>query len=157
MMREKRSREELTTKPDIKIPANYSELTTDQIVKFGEDLGKYFSHRKYGITTSQLRNAYGAIGQIKLKWEQEKMKKKEEQDYSKLESELVLLKPKIAYDVGRVIRDEKDREEAYRYFKEILDKSIDGVKASSQKDIAFKNFFELTEAIVAYHKYYGGR
>jgi CRISPR type III-A-associated protein Csm2 len=34
---------------------------------------------------------------------------------------------------------------------------IDKVYKSNNKEKAYENFFEFVEAIVAYHKYYGGK
>ena len=70
------------------------------------------------------------------------------------ENSFVLLKPKLAYAVGRV----KDGKKYYKIedLYNVLTKAIDVVVSNETKDKskAFKNFIAIFEAIVAYHKAY---
>ena len=97
-----------------------------------------------GLKTNQIRNFYSAITRLR-------------QDYTgvgkkvttEIENTLVLLKPKLAYSAGR---QKAVRANFYPFMKD----NIDDVLSSSNKSLALENFFALVEAIVAYHKFYGG-
>ena len=77
---------------------------------------------------------------------------KRQQTIGYQESSFILLKPKLAYAVGRV----KDGRKYYKiedlYY--VLSNAIDIVVSPETKDKekAFRNFIAFFEAIVAYHK-----
>lgn len=85
--------------------------------------------RSDNITTSQLRNIFSVA---------KKAKKKED---------LFVMRPKIAYAYGRA---EKTELKKLLFF---LDSQIQNINEDSD----VKKFQELFEAIIAYHKYYGGK
>jgi CRISPR-associated protein Csm2 len=82
------------------------------------------------LTTSQLRKFFGEV------------KRQQAQGFNK--SEFVLLKPKLAYAVGRA----KDEDAKVHDFYHVLAPVIMGVETEKE----FKNFIKIFEAIVAYHK-----
>lgn len=96
------------------------------------------------VKTNQIRNVFSSITKIR-------------NDYNRLNNKfedsikraLVMLKPKLAYAAGR--NDE------VRPFQELFDAAITGVINSKTPNKALENLFFLAEAVVAYHKYYGGR
>ena len=92
----------------------------------------YVQNNKSGITTSQLRNVFSKVKNIN--------------DCS----ELYTLRPKLAYVSGRADKDEM------KTLLFLLDELL--IKVSEQKQLEqlkqFKNFFE---AVIAYHKYFGGK
>lgn len=102
---------------------------------YNEDINKLKSFMKSllsrsdNITASQLRNIFSVA---------KKAKKKED---------LFVMRPKIAYAYGRA---EKSELKKLLFF---LDKQIQNIVDDSD----VKKFQELFEAIVAYHKYYGGK
>lgn len=105
-----------------------------QLVQFASEAGKYMA--KNGLTNSKIRSIYGEIKRIQMGvFEQEK-------------PSFYLLKPKVAYELGR---DQKN--EGLKLFKIIFDKCFDIV----EDEKTFKNFSNLIEAILAYHKAYGGK
>ena len=104
------------------------------LVEYAEKAGKFMAKR--GLTNSKIRSIYGEIKRIQMS------------EYEKEKSSFILLKPKVAYAVGR---DEKN--EGLKLFKEIFDLSCTDV--TNQK--SFRNFCNLMEAILAYHKAYGGK
>lgn len=91
------------------------------------------------LSTSQLRKFFGQIRKIQADLQLRK-------EFSK--QELLLLKPKLAYQVGR----EKDEHGKIKDFFEQLSTAIDHIENKDH----FKNFINLVEAIVAYHKKYEG-
>jgi CRISPR-associated protein Csm2 len=111
-----------------------------EMVEFCKGLGKFLKNNK--VSSSQLRNIYGEVMRIKLKGiENEK-------------ESFWLLKPKLAYNAGRI---EKNNEK--KAFQELLNKALypamEAVDVEDEK--TFDNFQKFFEAILAYHKYYGGK
>lgn len=106
-------------------------LLVDEAEKIGSDLARD------RLTTSQIRNIYGAV------------KKFEGQKFSERTiSELILLKPKLAYAAYR--------ERAVKPLKDVLIDAIDEVRKNSIEE-RFKNFCKFFEAILAYHRAAGGK
>jgi len=90
---------------------------------------------KKAMSTSQIRKFFGAIKRIQA-------------DFDNLKGEIILLEPKLAYAVGKDNKKSKIEE----FYKE-LSPLIKEIKEDEKK---FKNFVSIVEAIVAYHKVYGG-
>lgn len=101
------------------------------------------------IKTNQVRNIFSHINTIKNKFNKEK-------NWELLDTLLILTKPKLAYAVGRV---ESKQRYHYEDFQKLLDEAINKTidTPSEKKENAYENFFALIEAIVAYHKFYGGK
>jgi len=91
--------------------------------------------KKEAMSTSQIRKFFGAIKRIQA-------------DFDNLKGEIILLEPKLAYAVGKDKKESKIDE----FYKE-LSPLIKEIKEDEKK---FKNFVSIVEAIVAYHKVYGG-
>lgn len=100
--------------------------------------------RNSSLTTSQLRKFFGSV------------KLYQQQGYK--ESDLVLLKPKLAYAVGRAKKNNmKSDKLKIEVFQNVISYTIDQVINCpiEKKQNAYHNFIDLFEAIVAYHKQYG--
>ncbi len=104
------------------------------------------------VTTSQIRNIFGTVRAI-------------EQDVKTIDDdkplplavqrELQMLRPKLAYQYGRVQgRDDDSGKAAMGALTKILSDSIGLVGADTRR---FRNFVDFFEAILAYHRRYGGR
>ena len=91
---------------------------------------------KNGLTNSKIRSIYGEIKRIQMG------------SFEKERSSFYLLKPKVAYALGR-----DDKNEGLRMFKLVFDCSSKHV--SDQK--SYLNFCNFIEAILAYHKANGGK
>lgn len=95
---------------------------------------------KNPLTTSQLRKFFGEVKRIEM---QEEL----------CAADIIMLKPLLAYAVGRDKNNTRIRD-----FQEQMTIAINGIRMDKEnitKD--FKNFINIFEAIVAYHKYYGGK
>ena len=118
------------------------ERITDSTVKFAERFGKYLAEKEdtaEPLTTSQLRKFFGEV------------KRQQMMGYN--DTEFVMLKPKLAYAVGRVKQNgRKGRTYKIEDFYLVMADAIDKVQSSPDKLRAFKNFITAFEAIVAYHK-----
>lgn len=136
--------------PESEIVGNVGKPTVDFAKKFGSHLGtddkESYVDKKSGktkdkvirakLTTTQLRKFFGEIKRQQMK------------GYN--ETDFVLLKPKLAYAVGRV----KDPSAKINDLYMVLAKAIDIVVQENgiAKENKFKNFIKIFEAIVAYHK-----
>lgn len=128
---------------------------TEILVKWADNLGKYFAHRDIGLTTSQIRSLFGEVRQIQAEWSMENRR-------AHARRRLILLKPKMAY------RARKERGKAVADLVSVLRPALDlviqaeprpkGSPPGSQdnQDDNFQRFVEFFEAILAYHKAYGG-
>ena len=125
-----------------KLPeSEIKEKVTDETVSFAKEFGKYLATKEDNyvdpLTTSQLRKFFGDV------------KRQQLNGYDV--TQFMMLKPKLAYAVGRAKKDSKKTykiEDSYT----VLSHAIDCVEHSSDKEKAFKNFIYVFEAIVAYHK-----
>ncbi len=124
----------------------------ETLVKWADTLGK--SLKDMGLTTSQIRALFGEVRQIQAEWSI---------DRQRALRRLILLRPKMAY------RARKERGKAVEELVRILDPALDyvikaGERPEGQKpgtgntqDDNFQRFVEFFEAILAYHKAYGGQ
>lgn len=100
------------------------------LVKEAEQRGQQLARN---LTTSQIRNIYGAVKKMQMKGELDTHK-------------LLMLKPKLAYAAKR-------HGGGVDTLKDVLTQAIDLVGNDS---IKFSRFVDFFEAILAYHRAYGG-
>ncbi len=113
----------------------------DLIVKYADILGNELARP---LTTAQIRALFGEVRQIQGQMSIE---------HKKAWRRLYLLKPKIAYRVRRAPG------QGVKMLADVLNPALDEVlkaKDEPTQKAYFKNFVEFFEAILAYHKYYGG-
>ena len=113
------------------------------MVTKAEELGKQL--QKERLTTNQIRAIFGEVRQIESEWGIAR---------DRAVRKLILLKPKMAY------RARKEHSRAVENLVKVLDPALDVVineKNQSLQDKYFENFVDFFEAILAYHKAYGGR
>ncbi|MGB9665661.1 MAG: type III-A CRISPR-associated protein Csm2, partial [Ignavibacteria bacterium] len=90
------------------------------------------------LSTSQIRNVYGEVMRLKMKGFNP--------------DELVLLKPRLAYSTERKGTDGSKK------FREVIEKALDKVIFTKEKQQEyFQNFANFFEAILAYHRSFGGK
>jgi CRISPR-associated protein Csm2 len=94
------------------------------------------------VTTSQIRQIFGKLKAIEAKGFNSK----------ELQTEFLMIKPLLAYASGR------HRKTGLERLKERISWGIDAVfnGSEAERKSRFKNFCKLFEAILAYHKAYGG-
>ncbi|MCR4432196.1 MAG: type III-A CRISPR-associated protein Csm2 [Tepidanaerobacteraceae bacterium] len=102
-----------------------------------EEIGKYLAFKK--VTVSQLRKIYSETRRIKS------------EHFNDAVYRLRMLKAILAYTAGRMNN--------LREFKDIMSIAIDETikNKDSKSDKIFKRFIDFVEAIIAYHRAYGGR
>ena len=122
------------------------------LVKHAEDFGPYLKNER--LETNQIRKFLDAVNQLKARLaqdEDEKVKKassegeKEKLRFAKIESDVILLKPKLAYAAAR--------QKAAKPLSDIMSSAIDRVHTSED----FSRLVQLIESIIAYHKAEGGK
>lgn len=134
----------------------FLEKVTDETIEYAESFAKHLVEEEkipntnslivLPLTTSQLRKFFAALKSIQMDISVNGFN----------ESEFVMLKPKLAYAVGRVRqKNAKCRERRIDDFAEVITSAMNIVNNSEKKELAFKNFISFFEAIVAYHKRYG--
>lgn len=112
----------------------------DQLVSQAEQIGQRLARQ---ITTSQIRNIFGTVRQIEMNW-----RGKPEDSYR----QAVLLKPKIGYAAAR------ERGQGMKDLEAVLVPGLDAMMEGKKEERydRFKRFVQFFEAILAYHKKYGG-
>jgi CRISPR-associated protein Csm2 len=106
-----------------------------ELVKHAEAFGPEL--RQQRLETNQIRKFLDALNQLKAKLV--------EGDFATIETEVVLLKPKLAYATAR--------QNAVKPLNRVLSAAID--KVHSRED--FERLVQFVESIIAYHKAEGGK
>lgn len=113
---------------------------TQSLVQWAESLGEGLARQ---LSTSQIRGVFGTVRQIEMNWREEAGEERNRRAWR----DLLLLKPKLAYQA------KKERGRGVQVLAGVLVPAIDAV----QNDRAnFQRFVDFFEAILAYHKAYGG-
>ncbi|MBC1195838.1 type III-A CRISPR-associated protein Csm2 [Microcystis aeruginosa BLCCF158] len=145
-----------------------------ELVKEAEDFGKYLKNQN--VKTNQIRKFLDAINRVKIDLSQlyysseldfrgENLEEKIPENFkgkiSEIETDIVMLKPKLAYGASRASK--KSEEEALKKMEDVLSLAIDKIQTDIETVKHFQNFqldFErlvnLIESIIAYHKEQGG-
>ena len=123
-------------------PIDLNTITAEELDRRGEEWGKKLARE---VKTNQIRNVYGAVQHIRV------CASRPQPDTEDINRRLIFLKPKLAYASGR--------QSALKPLRDLLVQAIDSVvkKDNPNAEKARENFFFLMEAIVAYHKFYGGK
>ncbi|NSW45387.1 MAG: type III-A CRISPR-associated protein Csm2 [Bacteroidales bacterium] len=117
---------------------------TKEAIKWAEDFGKYLAVDKNKIkklTTSQLRKFFSHLKRMQAIGFDENNK-----------TDLYMLKAQLAYANGRDKKEGGQNKTKICHFAEMLFEAIDQVQTKEH----FKNFANIVEAIVAFHKAAGG-
>jgi CRISPR-associated protein Csm2 len=114
-------------------------------VKQAEALGKRLVSER--LTTNQIRNIFGTVRRIEMNWPEKPESEADHQRVVKAQRELVLLKPKMAYQAKR------ERGKGVGTLTDVLTDAIDLVENDRTR---FQHFVDFFEAILAYHKAQGG-
>lgn len=122
---------------------------TPEIVAWCKSFGQFLSPEgvdqegKAPLTTSQLRRFFGEVKRIKMQ--------------STLSaSDIAMLVPQLAYAVGRDKKNDGKNKTRIKDFYEEMSSAIEAIRPENLKN-DYDNFVQIFEAVVAYHKYYGGK
>jgi CRISPR-associated protein Csm2 len=137
-----------------------SKKITEPGIEYLENFGFYLCDKKTeqdrlgyaAVTTSQLRNIFSEVKRIEIKIDiSEDKEGKKTSNWDALASDVLLLRPKIAYNTARVVA--KQQNSRMKDLRTILEKALQSVKEPDD----FVRFSQFMEGIIAYHKVYGGR
>lgn len=121
------------------------------LVKTADQFGREL--KDLNLSTSQIRSLFGEVRQIQGEWAVARQKGPQAvAERQKVLRQLILLKPKMEY------RARRERGQAVRTLVDVLKPALDAVTQApaEQQDEYFNRFVEFFEAILAYHKAYGG-
>ncbi|MDD4150193.1 MAG: type III-A CRISPR-associated protein Csm2 [Bacteroidales bacterium] len=124
----------------------YSPIT-EEIVKWTDSFSSYLTKKEEYInplSTSQLRKFFGELKRI-------------ESNFKEKKCDLPMLKPMLAYAVGRDKNERGRNKTKIKEFSEEINKGLDAIRNDDNIEKDFKNFLKIFESIVAYHKYHGGK
>lgn len=148
--------EVLETIKKLKDPQSLRNYPIRKLVIHSQALGVYLAD--HNIKTTQLRKFLDAVNRVKADLRRENGAR-----FDEFEVELQVLKPKLAYAVGRSDRRE---EKALNSFSQVISAAIDNIKEAelikTEKDKKeFREDFDrlvyLIESVIAYHKAAGGK
>lgn len=114
------------------------------LVNESKELGEYLKER--GLKTNQIRKFLDAINRLKVELARDK-----DERFSLIETEVYLLKPKLAYATARQGNDRNDS--PVKPLSDVLTEAIEKVKDTPD----FYRLVQLIESIIAYHKAAGGK
>jgi CRISPR-associated protein Csm2 len=126
-------------------PGSLKDYKARDLVKHSEYIGDHL--KQYGLKTNQMRKFLDAVKRLKAR-----IIKGE--TYKDIDSDIIFLKPKLAYAAARKKQEMKRNEtiNPAQDLSRILVAAIDKIESSED----FNQLIELIEAIVAYHKAAGG-
>ncbi len=111
------------------------------LIQKADELGKELSKK---LTTSQIRNIFGEVRSI-----EQEVGLEEKTLPLNVQRRLLMLKPKMAYQVGRF-----GNNDALSALVKTLSDAINLIGNDVRR---FHTFVDLFEAILAYHRCYGGK
>ncbi len=115
----------------------------EELVKFAEQKGEELSKE---LKASQIRKFFAEVRRLG----DEARVSQQSADLDRIYRRLTLLRPKLAYQAARQIA-------GVRKLQEVLDPAIQLVTADRSNPQRLTRFVELFEAMLAYHKFYGGQ
>lgn len=112
----------------------------EELVTWAQRIGEAIAQQ---VTTSQIRNVFGTARQIQLRWPN---------DPEGAYRDAVLLRPKLSYFAKREGRGMED-------LRKVLTPALELVSQGpeAERRVRFNRFMDFFEAIVAFHKAYGGK
>ncbi|HLP89886.1 MAG TPA: type III-A CRISPR-associated protein Csm2 [Nostocaceae cyanobacterium] len=118
------------------LTADLKSYNIRDLVRHAERFGSYLKQQR--LETNQVRKFLDAVNRLKSELA-------ETGEFATIETEVVLLKPKLAYAAAR--------QKAAKPLGEVMSAAID--KVHSKED--FERLVQLIESIIAYHKAEGGK
>ena len=118
----------------------------ERLVSLADALGQELRDQK--VTTSQVRQVFGELRRIELRWHEGAP----QADAAWARSRLLMLKPLMAYQVARA--GDREKRQGLQRLKDALDAGVELAGADRERFARLMDFFE---AALAYHRYYGGK
>jgi CRISPR-associated protein Csm2 len=126
-------------------------IEKDEMVQVLVDQANHIAEEvHHDVTTSQLRNIFGPVRNIQLKWRKDSSEEEAVQSFR----EVMLLRPKLAYQAKRANKS------GFYDLEKVLSTAIEEIGKTDdieERYERFRRFVDFFEAILAYHTYYGGK
>lgn len=119
-----------------------NQISTKDLVEYANTIGRYLSPDGVNLSTNQIRKFLDAVNRL------DNLRQKD--GFEGMKDEIHLLRPQIAYAVGKAGKPDKKAIESLR---KVLECCFSKIKIEDD----FKRFVKFVEAIIAYHKYYDGK
>lgn len=143
---ERRLDRSLPTPSDAQLESIIRHGNTEVLVKSAEEMGRALAPI---LSTSQLRAVFGTVRRIEMRWS----KGADAEAATQHRRELLLLKPRLAYQVGRAQQGIAGERKGIIGLEPVLRRAIELVSDRTH----FQHFVDYLEAIVAYHREAGGK
>ncbi|MEM4406737.1 MAG: type III-A CRISPR-associated protein Csm2 [Candidatus Methanomethylicaceae archaeon] len=121
--------------------SSLSKISALELVETARALGRYLS---YHIKTNKIRRFLDALRKIQVS-----------PSYSP--GEVALIRPYLAYAVGRSDGDEGESMRKFMEFFDPIFKRISSLEDDKESRKEFDTALRFMEAVMAYHKFYGGK
>lgn len=102
------------------------------------------------LTNAQFRNFFSEVRRIQFKIGTDK------DSWDRNKADFLLLRPKLAYAEARVLSSKRGPEKDKARIKDFR-KVLEAAHSAVHDFQSFNNFLDFMEAIIAYHKAYGGK
>lgn len=140
----------MSFKPDW-IKKGITRPCVDFAEQLGEELCDLYQGRpgRNALTTSQIRNVFGEVRRIQ--------NRVMSGNFDEEKAAFLLLRPKLAYAEARAMA--RNKQSKIQVFKKVVEQAHNEVDVEDKENRQqqFQNFVDFMEAILAYHKAYGGR
>ena len=113
------------------------------LVNESKYLGEYLKEQE--LKTNQIRKFLDAVNRLKVELARDK-----DESFSVIETEIYLLKPKLAYATAR---QDSNKGNPVKPLSNVITEAIDKIQDTPD----FYRLVQLIESIIAYHKAAGGR
>ena len=118
----------------------------EKTVTCAQAIGEQLKNR--GLRSNQIRRIFTAVREVDMDWPRPGEAPDAEREKRAVRG-LILLKPKLVYQERRNAAGG----DAFRYLRDVLDPAIDLVGKDRER---FGYLLDFFEAILAYHRFYGG-
>ena len=123
------------------LSGGFSDYPIRKLVEHAQQFGPHLKSKK--LETNQIRKFLDALNQIKAKLTQ--IDEDEQARFQKIETDIVLLQPKLAYASAR--------QDSVTALSRVMAKAIDKVRTTDD----FERLVQFLESTIAYHKAENGK
>lgn len=126
----------------------------EKLVEAAQKIGEKLARNR--LTTSQIRGIFGTVRRIEMDWVMPSLQQQRAEAVRRAQREFALLQPRLAYQAKR------ERGGAVQALSDELTPAIKlvmGAKNTNPDTFyqRFRNFVDFFEAILAYHRSFGGQ
>ena len=139
------------------------ENATKDLINYADQLGEQLASKNLDLATSQIRALFGEVRRIQAMWPKESELETAADDErilslrNKARKRLFLLIPKMMYRVGKETGKKKAAvRKLVDNLKPALEAVLEQTNPKEQREY-LERFVEYFEAVLAYHRFYGGK